>query len=76
MVNCVTYHICSCHRRSILNIKYPQLNLTIMAADDGSTQENNLPLPKFYFLVSWESLSEAVSFQEVSGLDTENQAIE
>ncbi len=47
-----------------------------MAADDGSTQENNWPLPKFYFLVSWESLSQPVTFQEVSGLDTEAQAIE
>ena len=32
------------------------------------------PLPKFYFEVKWDS--EVMSFQEVSGLDTEAQPIE
>jgi phage tail-like protein len=38
---------------------------------------NNLwPMPKFYFEVSLGSQNSAVSFQEVSGLDTESQSIE
>lgn len=44
-------------------------------ADDGSAQSTTLwPLPKFYFEVKWDS--EVMSFQEVSGLDTEAQIIE
>lgn len=44
-------------------------------ADDGSAQSTTVwPLPKFYFEVKWDS--EVMSFQEVSGLDTEAQAIE
>jgi len=44
-------------------------------ADDGSAQSKNVwPLPKFYFQVKWDS--ELMSFQEVSGLDTEAQPIE
>jgi phage tail-like protein len=45
-------------------------------ADDGSAQRANVwPLPKFYFKVESNALGEVV-FQEVSGLDTENQEIE
>lgn len=44
-------------------------------ADDGSAQSKNVwPLPKFYFQVKWDS--EVMSFQEISGLDTEAQPIE
>ena len=44
-------------------------------ADDGSAQSKTVwPLPKFYFQVKWDS--EVMSFQEVSGLDTEAQIIE
>lgn len=44
-------------------------------ADDGSAQSKTVwPLPKFYFQVKWDS--NVMSFQEVSGLDTETQAIE
>jgi len=44
-------------------------------ADDGSAQSTAVwPLPKFHFQVKWDS--EVMSFQEVSGLDMEAQAIE
>lgn len=44
-------------------------------ADDGSAQSTtNWPIPKFYFRVSWDG--QEMSFQEVSGLDTETQVIE
>ena len=44
-------------------------------ADDGSAQSTSVwPLPKFHFEVKWDS--EVLSFQEVSGLDTETQPIE
>jgi phage tail-like protein len=44
-------------------------------ADDGSAQSQNVwPIPKFSFQVKWDS--EVMSFQEVSGLDTESQPIE
>ena len=44
-------------------------------ADDGSAQSTSVwPLPKFHFQVKWDS--EVMSFQEVSGLDTESQPIE
>jgi phage tail-like protein len=44
-------------------------------ADDGSAQSKAVwPLPKFYFQVKWDS--NVMSFQEVSGLSTETQAIE
>ncbi|MGD1847035.1 MAG: phage tail protein [Salibacteraceae bacterium] len=44
-------------------------------ADDGSAQSKTIwPMPKFYFNVKWDSAS--MSFQEVSGLDTETQPIE
>jgi phage tail-like protein len=44
-------------------------------ADDGSAQSANVwPLPRFHFLVKWDS--HVMSFQEVSGLDVEAQPIE
>lgn len=44
-------------------------------ADDGSVQSKTVwPLPKFYFSVKWAD--QTVSFQEVTGLDTETQIIE
>lgn len=46
-------------------------------ADDGSVQSTSVwPLPKFYFVVSLGSQDSSVSFQEVSGLETETQIIE
>jgi hypothetical protein len=45
-------------------------------ADDGSAHESVWPLPKFYFSVKLGSQDIAISFQEVSGLDTEAQIIE
>jgi len=44
-----------------------------MAIDN---QSDPWPLPKFYFTMKLGSLSSIVSFQEVSGLDTETQPIE
>jgi len=44
-------------------------------ADDGSAQSTSVwPLPKFHFQVKWDDAE--VAFQEVSGLDIENQPIE
>lgn len=44
-------------------------------ADDGSAQSTAVwPIPKFRFEVKWGA--ESMSFQEVSGLDSEAQAIE
>lgn len=44
-------------------------------AEDGAAQSEKVwPMPKFYFEVKWDS--EVVSFQEVSGLDIETEAIE
>jgi phage tail-like protein len=44
-------------------------------ADDGSAQSTTVwPMPKFYFKVIIDSAE--ISFQEVSGLDTEEQIIE
>ncbi|RMA57705.1 phage tail protein [Ulvibacter antarcticus] len=42
----------------------------------GEGQDNLWPLPKFYFDVKLGSNHKTVSFQEVSGLDTESQLIE
>ncbi len=42
----------------------------------GEAQDAVWPLPKFYFTVSLGSQDSTVSFQEVSGLDTETQPIE
>lgn len=41
----------------------------------GDPQDTNWPLPKFYFSVKIGNFN-AIAFQEVSGLDTETQAIE
>ncbi|MCP4432943.1 MAG: phage tail protein [Gammaproteobacteria bacterium] len=44
-------------------------------ADDGSAQSTTVwPISKFFFEVKWDK--EVMSFQEVSGLDTESQPIE
>jgi phage tail-like protein len=44
-------------------------------ADDGSAQSTTVwPLPKFSFMVKWDSTQ--IAFQEVSGLDVESQPIE
>jgi phage tail-like protein len=44
-------------------------------ADDGSQQSKAVwPIPKFHFQVKWDSA--VMSFQEISGLDTEAQPIE
>ena len=44
-------------------------------ADDGSAQSASVwPIPKFYFLVKWDS--NVMRFQEVSGLDVESETIE
>ena len=46
-----------------------------MANDDGSVQSTTeWPIPKFRFRVQWGD--QAMSFQEVSGLDVEAQPIE
>jgi phage tail-like protein len=45
-------------------------------ADDGSAQGSTWPLPKFYFTVKLGSQDNTVSFQEISGLETETQPIE
>lgn len=46
-----------------------------MADDDGSKESTSVwPMPKFYFSVNWGD--KKMSFQEVSGLDTEAQIIE
>lgn len=44
----------------------------------GEAQDSIWPLPKFYFLVDFggELSGELVPFQEVTGLETETQAIE
>ena len=44
-------------------------------ADNGSKQSATWPLPKFYFKVDIGDQKD-VPFQEISGLDTETQAIE
>ncbi len=40
----------------------------------GEAQDKNWPLPKFYFMVDWGSATN-IPFQEVSGLDIEDQAL-
>jgi phage tail-like protein len=47
-----------------------------MAADDGSKQGSTWPLPKFRFEVDLGTELKGVAFQEVSGMDVENQIIE
>jgi phage tail-like protein len=41
----------------------------------GETQDQNWPLPKFYFVVDWGDTKD-IPFQEVSGLDIEAHIIE
>jgi phage tail-like protein len=44
-------------------------------AEDGTAQSTTVwPLPKFYFEVKWDTT--VMSFQEVSGLDAEVQALD
>ena len=45
-------------------------------ADDGSIQGAMWPMPKFRFEVDLGTELKGVAFQEVSGLDVENQIIE
>ena len=45
-------------------------------ADDGSTENNVWPMPKFYFAVDLGFHDSIAHFQEVSGLETETQSIE
>ncbi len=42
----------------------------------GEAQDNVWPLSKFYFTVKLGSQDDTVSFQEISGLETETQPIE
>ena len=43
-------------------------------ADDGSAQSTSVwPLPKFHFMVKWDT--QQMSFQEVSGLDVQSEEI-
>lgn len=44
--------------------------------DGGSKQGAPWPLPKFRFSVDWGDEMKDITFQEVSGLDTESQPIE
>lgn len=45
-------------------------------ADDGSKQGSTWPMPKFRFDVDLGTELKGVAFQEVSGMDVENQIIE
>ncbi|MFK8058016.1 MAG: phage tail protein [Saprospiraceae bacterium] len=45
-------------------------------ADDGSTNGATWPMPKFRFEVDFGTELKGVAFQEVSGMDVENQVIE
>jgi len=47
-----------------------------MPANDGNTEGTTWPLPKFRFEVDLGSELNSITFQEVSGLDVENQVIE
>ena len=47
-----------------------------MATDDGSAEGATWPMPKFRFEVDLGSELTGVAFQEVSGMDVENQIIE
>jgi phage tail-like protein len=47
-----------------------------MAADDGSKEGSTWPMPKFRFEVDLGTELTKVAFQEVSGMDVENQIIE
>jgi len=41
----------------------------------GEKQDNNWPLPKFYFMVDWGSTTN-IPFQEVSGMEIEAEPLE
>ena len=45
-------------------------------ADDGSKENATWPMPKFRFEVDLGTELKGVAFQEVSGMDVENQIIE
>lgn len=45
-------------------------------ADDGSKEGSTWPMPKFRFEVDLGTELQKVAFQEVSGMDVENQIIE
>ncbi len=45
-------------------------------SDDGSKQKATWPMPKFRFEVDFGTELKGVAFQEVSGMDVENQIIE
>jgi phage tail-like protein len=47
-----------------------------MAADDGSVEGATWPMPKFRFEVDLGTELTKVAFQEVTGMDVENQIIE
>jgi len=47
-----------------------------MATDDGSKEGATWPMPKFRFEVDLGTELKGVAFQEVSGMDVENQIIE
>jgi len=47
-----------------------------MATDDGSAEGATWPMPKFRFEVDLGTELKGVAFQEVSGMDVENQIIE
>ncbi|SRR6056297_531029 len=42
----------------------------------GEAQDNNWPLPKFYFSVDITDVGEDLAFQEVSGLEVNSEVIE
>ena len=47
-----------------------------MSANDGSQEDATWPMPKFRFEVDLGTDLKGVKFQEVSGMDVENQIIE
>lgn len=47
-----------------------------MATDDGSVQDTIWPMPKFRFEVDFGTKFTKIYFQEVTGLDVENEIIE
>ncbi|MES2726279.1 MAG: phage tail protein [Bacteroidota bacterium] len=47
-----------------------------MGTDDGSAEDATWPMPKFRFEVDLGTEMKGVAFQEVSGMDVENQIIE
>jgi phage tail-like protein len=57
-------------------LNHKSLKLEIMATDDGSVEGSTWPMPKFRFEVNFGDGAQNVSFQEVSGLETETQVIE